>query len=162
MRLQIAFKKHQNKPNTLSCTRKDGSQTWSKIHPGLAIHDLIHYAVETTLDFQNAFYGLLAQGYNIEDFALPRAERPIALLPKNLPFEAFYTEFVVGLFQMETLSGEPYPDFNGLLKAIYAEKKLEGFRPLSEKQIQVIRLKIKMLNQSWKKTAFNEALILAF
>ena len=101
MYLQITFKKHQNKPNTLSCTRQDGSKTWSKIHPGLAIHDLIHYAVETTLDFQNAFYGLLAQGFNIEDFSLPRAERPVELLPKNLPSEALYTEFLVGLFQME-------------------------------------------------------------
>lgn len=162
MYLQIVFKKHKNKSNTLSCTRKDGSQTWSKIHPGIAIHDLIHYAVETTLDFQNAFYGLLAQGYNIEDFALPRAERPVALLPKNLPFEALYTEFVVGLFQMETLSNKPYLDFNGLLKDVYTEKGLEGFRPLKDEQLHDIRLKIKTLNQSWKETAYGKALVLEF
>lgn len=162
MCLVITFKKHLNKLDTLSCTRKDGSQTWSKIHPGLAIHDLIHYAVETTLGFQNAFYGLLAQGYNIEDFALPRGERPIALLPKNLPFEAIYTEFVVGLFQMETLSSEPYADFNGLLRAAYIEKRLKGFRSLSEEQIHNIRLKIKTLNQSWQEKTYDEALVLEF
>jgi len=162
MHLVITVKKHQNKPNTLSCTRQDGSKTWSKIHPGLAIHDLIHYAVETTLGFQNAFYGLVAQGYNIEDFALPRVERPIPLLPKNLPFEAIYTEFLVGLFQVETLSCEPYVDFNRVLKDVYAEKGLEGFRPLSKKQINDIRLKIKTLNQSWKETHFDEALVLEF
>ena len=162
MYLQIIFKKHQNKPNTLSCTRKDGSETWSKIHPGLAIHDLIHYVVETSLGFHNAFYGLLAQGYNIEDFDLPRIERPSALLPKNLPFEAIYTEFLVGLFQMELLNDEYYPNFNGLLKDIYEEKDLKGFRPLAPEQITNIRLKIKELNQSWKTISYGEALILDF
>ena len=84
------------------------------------------------------------------------------MLPKNLPFEALYTEFVVGLFQMEMLSGELYPDFNDLLKTVYTEKGLEGFRPLSEEQIHDIRLKIKTLNQSWKGTTYGEALILEF
>lgn len=162
MSLQITFQKHKNKPNTLSCTRQDGSFTWSKIHPGLAIHDLIHYAVETTLGFQKAFFGLLVQGYNIEDFALPRTERPIELLPKNLPFEALYTEFLVGLFQMETLSGEPYPDFNQVLKEVYEEKKLEGFRPLSAEDIISIRQNIKTLDQLWKAIPDGESLILEF
>ena len=32
------------------------------------LHDLIHYVVETTLGYREAFFGLLAAGWDIQDF----------------------------------------------------------------------------------------------
>ncbi len=81
--MKIQFKKGKDK-STLHCIRKDGTATWSTIYQGMEIHDLAHFAVETELGFKKAFYGLLASGYAIQDFALPRAKRPKSLLPENL------------------------------------------------------------------------------
>jgi len=73
--MRIRFQKGKDKPDTLSCIRDggataDGSRTWTRLQPGFgAQHDLAHYAVETVLGFDGAFYGLLAQGRAIEEFA---------------------------------------------------------------------------------------------
>ncbi len=66
----IRFVKGKDKPDTLHCIRADGSETWARLPKGFGpLHDLAHYAVETTLGFDQAFYGLLAQGRAIEEFA---------------------------------------------------------------------------------------------
>ena len=89
----------------ITCTRSDGSFTRSSIHPGNELHDIIHYAVESTLKFKQGFYGLLDQGYQIEDFEAPRPIRKMELLPANLPLESIQTEFLVNQLMMETLQG---------------------------------------------------------
>ena len=68
--MQIRFTKGKDKPDTLHCIRADGSETWTRLKQGFgAQHDLAHYAVETVLGFDQAFFGLLAQGRSIEEFA---------------------------------------------------------------------------------------------
>lgn len=55
----------------LNCIRADGTVTWQTQDgpPGLFFpyHDLTHYAVEIVLGFRHAFYGLLADGWTIDD-----------------------------------------------------------------------------------------------
>ncbi len=66
----IRLVKGKDKPDTLHCIRADGSETWARLPKGFGpLHDLAHYAVETVLGFDQAFYGLLAQGRAIEEFA---------------------------------------------------------------------------------------------
>jgi len=66
----IRLVKGKDKPDTLHCIRANGSQTWARLPKGFGpLHDLAHYVVETTLGFDQAFYGLLAQGRAIEEFA---------------------------------------------------------------------------------------------
>ena len=68
--MQIRFTKGKNKSDTLHCIRDDGSETWARLKQGFGpLHDLAHYAVETVLGFDQAFFGLLAQGRAIEEFA---------------------------------------------------------------------------------------------
>jgi hypothetical protein len=81
-------------------------------------HDLCHFAVEITLQFKNGFYGLIDRGFNISDFELPRNERPLELIPANLPLEAQQTEFIVNLLQTELWNTGINPDFLILLKDI--------------------------------------------
>ena len=75
--------------------RSDGSVTWQRQKGSLALvfpqHDLTHYAVETTLGYRGAFYGLVADGWEISDFAKPWPRGPI-------PVEAREVEMLVGLF----------------------------------------------------------------
>lgn len=87
----IRFSKSRNGP-VLSCIREDGSVTGVKPRHGefFVRHDLMHYAVESTLGLSDAFYGLIAKGRTIESFNAPGSA-------KTLPANAVRAEFIVGL-----------------------------------------------------------------
>jgi hypothetical protein len=78
-RMVIQLKKGRDGPATLACVRADGSRTWGKEHPFFPLHDLTHCAVESVLGFDQAFFGLIATGWNIDDFAKPGASARRAL-----------------------------------------------------------------------------------
>jgi hypothetical protein len=101
--LHIRLKRHSDGSASLTCTRRDGSVTWQRLHGPTAIvmpvHDLTHYAVETALGFRRGFFGLLAEGWEIADFAKPWPRGPI-------PDEALVVELIVGFFDAERRQGE--------------------------------------------------------
>jgi hypothetical protein len=93
--LHVRLKRHRDFSASLTLTRRDGSVTWQRQKGSLALvfpqHDLTHYAVESTLGYRGAFYGLVADGWEINDFAKP--------WPRGLiPVEAREVEMLVGLF----------------------------------------------------------------
>jgi hypothetical protein len=59
-------------------------------------HDLTHYAVESALGYNHGFFGLIADGWDMADFAAPWPRGPI-------PTEAREVELVVGLLDMQRL-----------------------------------------------------------
>ena len=68
--LRIQITKRPDGNGVLRCVRADGSVTWQKQerHAAFfALHDLTHFAVESTLGFRRGFYGLLAEGWDVED-----------------------------------------------------------------------------------------------
>jgi hypothetical protein len=68
--LLIEIAKRANGAGVLRCTRQDGSVTWQKQtkHAAhFALHDLTHYAVETALGYRRGFFGLIAEGWDVED-----------------------------------------------------------------------------------------------
>ena len=101
--LHIRLKRHPDGSASLTCTRRDGSVTWQRQHGQMGLvlpaHDLTHYAVETALGFDCGFYGLLADGWEITDFAAPWPRGPI-------PDEALVVELIVGVFDAERRQGE--------------------------------------------------------
>jgi hypothetical protein len=56
-----------------------------------ALHDLMHYAVETTLKYDRAFFGLMASGWSFENFT--RRDDPNY---RTIPDEAIVVEHLVG------------------------------------------------------------------
>src|SRR5262245_18035 len=108
--MKVQIKKGRGGPHTLACVRSDGTRTWSRLHPFFPEHDLTHYAVESVLAFNEAFFGLIASGWDIEDFNRPStAER--------IPAQALLAEQIVGLFDVERGQGARLStqDFNTLL-----------------------------------------------
>ena len=145
--MKIQFKKHGAKPSTLTCTRSDGSVTWSTIHFGLEAHDLGHYAVEHILGFRNAFYGMIANGTDIQDFELPREERPLHVLPRNLDPEALISEHLVNLLMIKSQQPEEL-DLIPNLESILAENQIPYPKILSTTKMNTIwELFQKMLRQ---------------
>jgi hypothetical protein len=99
--MKVEIVKRADGAGVLRCTRADGSVTWQKqekhgVH--FALHDLTHFAVETTLGYRRGFFGLIAEGWDIEDTSGKGKRGP-------LPDETTEAESIVGLFDMERLAG---------------------------------------------------------
>ncbi len=99
--LKIRLKRHSDGAASLTLTRADGSVTWQRQQPSLALvfppHDLTHFAVESELGYRGGFYGLVADGWEVGDFAKPWPRGPI-------PDEAREVELIVGFFDSERRS----------------------------------------------------------
>lgn len=69
--MRIRITRRADASSTLVCVRADGSECWQKHEKRQAahfpFHDLTHYAVETTLGTQRAFFGLVAAGWEFDD-----------------------------------------------------------------------------------------------
>jgi len=111
--LRIQITKRNDGGGVLRCTRADGSVTWQKQtqrHAAhFALHDLTHFAVESGLGLKRGFFGLIAEGWEIDD-TTGKGSRG------RLPEEAGVVECIVGLFDMERAGGVIYTaeEFNAL------------------------------------------------
>ena len=92
--MKVQINKRADGSGVLRCIRADGSATWQKQtdrHAAFfALHDLTHFAVETTLGYRRGFFGLIAEGWEIDDTTGKGARGP-------LPPEAGEVEELVGL-----------------------------------------------------------------
>lgn len=150
--LLIRIKKKSDGTAALSCTRANGSTTWQRQSGAQArffpFHDLTHYAVETVLGHRRGFYGLVAEGWDLQDFGAPWPRGP---LPKDMdPSEA-----IVGLFDMERADGASWspPDF---------QRSSGGWLLLSEEQLSLIRARRSELFERWQELAPGDTLELPF
>lgn len=112
--LEIVFTKPKD-PSAkavLTCVRTDGSRTWIKLPGAFPVHDMVHYAVETEMKVGQGFFGLIAQGWDIEDFGVPEKRA-------KMPFEALWVEHVVGIIWREYVTRDvsPYPEFCDAINA---------------------------------------------
>src|SRR3954470_14675542 len=139
--LVIRIKKKNDGSAALSCTRADGSVTWQQQNGAqgqfFPLHDLTHYAVESVLGFRRAFYGLLAEGWDISRFNAPRAAA-------QMPEETLLAELVVGFLDVERASGElgSADDFNWKLDTYCSEHRLPplAFR-MTDERLGAIRMR---------------------
>jgi hypothetical protein len=121
--------------------RADGSATWQRQtdrHAAFfALHDLTHFAVETTLGYRRGFFGLIAEGWEIDDTTGKGTRGP-------LPPEAGEVEHLVGLFFAEGASGVIWTvdEFNEFAVA-------NGARALNFDEIARVKKKRSELFQRW-------------
>lgn len=152
MRVQIT--KKSDGSGVLRCVRADGSVTWQKQtdrHAAyFSLHDLTHFAVETTLGYQRGFFGLIAEGWDIEDTTGKGARGP-------LPPEAGEAEMIVGLFSAERASGVIWTvdEFN-------ESAAMVGTRKLSFDEIVRVKKKRSELFLQWSAVAPGATLELQF
>jgi hypothetical protein len=147
MRVEIV--KRPDGSGVLRCTRIDGSVTWQKQdrHAAhFALHDMTHYAVETTLGYKQGFFGLIAAGWNLADVTGKGARGP-------LPPEATEVEGIVGVFDSERASG-----------SLWTAEEFERFalRTLTADQIQGIRALRANLFRQWREVLPGQTLVLQF
>lgn len=119
--LVIAIKKKTDGSASLACRRADGSLTWQRQEGAqgrfFPRHDLTHYAVETSLGMDQAFYGLVASGWELSDFGHPWPRGP-------MPAEAIGAELIVGLLDAERAAGTTWSaeEFNAKVAGYHAAR----------------------------------------
>jgi len=140
----IQLMKGRDGPATLACVRSDGTRTWGKEHPFFPVHDITHCVVESVLGFDQAFFGLIATGWEIDDFAKPGASR-------RLPFQAIVAEHVVGIFDRERALVEPMTsdEFNESVIASLPPAQRDAFTLLSAEQLAQVRASRQTLGARW-------------
>ena len=159
--LIIRIKKKTDGSAALSCLRPDGSTTWQRQEGQLGrffpLHDLTHYAVESVMGFQRAFYGLVAEGWDLSDFGTVESRGKI-------PDEAGLAESVVGLFDLERMTGERgnAEQMNEQLRTARADRGLSTALSITDEQIARIRELRAELFDRWKTVPPGEALELSF
>ncbi len=147
--LKIEIAKQPDGTGVLRCTRHDASITWQKQtkHAAhFALHDLTHYAVETVLGYRHGFFGLIAEGWDVEDTTGKGARGP-------LPPEAIEVERIVGLFDAERASG-----------ALWTPEEFSAIapRPLTRSEIESVRALRATLFKQWSEIAPGEKVLLEF
>jgi hypothetical protein len=165
--LTIRFKRHPDGTSSLTCIRRDGTSTWQRQQGSLGLvfppHDLTHYAVETTLGYRHGFYGLIADGWNIEDFAKPWPRGPI-------PVEAQEVELIVGFFDTErrSVTQMSEAEFNDHAERYLAARRSMkprslGTAPrLTQQQLDAVRQCRADVLGRWSRLEPGEALELSF
>ena len=147
--LRIEIVKQPDGGGLLRCTRQDGTVTWQKQsrHAAhFALHDLTHYSVETTLGYRKGFFGLIAEGWDVEDTTGKGARGA-------LPTEAVEVERIVGLFDAERGSG-----------TLWTPEEFSQFapRPLTAAEISGVRSARAALFRKWNETIPGQKLELIF
>ncbi|MFM8567519.1 MAG: hypothetical protein ACKOCV_07535 [Gemmatimonadota bacterium] len=151
--LCIELKRTSDGRPSLACVREDGTRTWARVHPFLPTHDLTHCAVESVLGVDDAFFGLIAQGWDIDDFAA-------AGVVKRLPAAALCVEQVVGHIERAIAV-----DAEALAEALALEAARTGRAPchaVREDQLAAIGRLRGALLEAWRATPTGETLRITF
>jgi hypothetical protein len=122
-------------------------------------HDLVHYAVETTCACREAFYGLLARGWDISSFGVAD---PATGAKPAIPLEAGQVEMVVGAFQRELAGAIDPADFQAGLELSCTAAGISYPAFLAGGQIDEVRHAIPRLFAAWKTLPVGETLELRF
>lgn len=155
--MRVEIKKVADGRPSLACIRDDGSRSWSRTHPFFPVHDLTHFAVESVLGLDQAFYGLIRSGWEIDDFL----ESGVAA---RLPAEAMVAECIVGQLDLERGTG-PVHDaaaFNEALTAALAKHGIAETRVIDSGELDAIRSMRDRLTERWLALPPGDTLVLTF
>jgi hypothetical protein len=149
--MKIQITKHADGEGLLRCVREDGSMSWQKQNRHgafFAKHDLTHFAVESTLGYRRGFFGLVSEGWDIED-TTGQGSRG------RLPDEATEVERLVGLLDAERAGGELWTvdDF---------DDAFGGSRRLMAEELEAVRSRRDELLEQWSRVEVGGMMELEF
>ena len=160
-RLTFELKKRADAKAQLVLTREDGSHTIGTIGPAEGfgpVHDLTHYAIESTLGLDEGFLGMCASGWEIADFEVKGTA-------SRLPREAVFAEIAAGELSRQLIIRQ-VSSLDDFLWAIDLSlgKQADGFqRPaVSEEQFATILERIREEWKRWRELPPNGTLRLTY
>jgi hypothetical protein len=160
-RLTIRLERRKDGSVVSELRRPDGSSTWQKrAGPAaqfFAVHDLTHYAVETELGYRRAFYGLVAEGWDLSDFGTPWPRGP-------MPEDALPAEVIVGCFDTARAAHERLTadECNASVSQYFANAGLPAPAPVTDESLARVRDRLSELVWRWHAMGPGESMELAF
>ncbi len=136
-----------NGTHRLLCTRRNGTQTQGDLGPGLPDQDLAHYVVEIELNMGEGFFGLINQGYTIQQLGDPA-------IIATLPPEALAAEVLTRNLQALSNGAVAQKDF---IASVEAELPRAPKGLTDEASTRMLQTYITLLN-SWEQVAEGAAL----
>ena len=159
--MKISLSKHRDDQSVvLRCIRGDGSVSWQKVDGKQAaffpLHDLTHFAVESTVGAGEGFFALIAEGWEIADTTGKGSRGP-------LPPMALWVERVVGLLDVERATGQRMTAAEMLDTIRQADDRLSGvpLRLTEERLTEIRRLRSELFAR-WHALPPGESLELVF
>jgi hypothetical protein len=162
--LTLRLKKRAGGGSAFTLLRADGTSTWQRQERHAAFfaqHDLEHLAVESVLGLHRAFYGLIASGWDFDDFRPPYPRGP-------LPDEALWAETIVGMLDAERAQRTPEAstmsagDLNAQLELKFLLDDRTLPRLVTESQFADIRRQCDELFAQWDAVPPGETFELSF
>ena len=159
--MQIEISKRTDGSVVLKLRRRDGTEDWQKQQGPQALffplHDMTHYVVETELAIRDAFYGLVASGWSMEDTTGKGRRGP-------LPAPALFVESVVGSLDTERASGSRWTadEFNENTARFAAQSGRPAPRRLTDDELARIRKRRAELFAAWHELPAGRTLELTF
>jgi hypothetical protein len=160
-KLTFELKKRADAKAQLILIREDGSHTIGTIGPAEGygpVHDLTHFAIESTLGLDEGFLGLCASGWEISDFEVRGT-------PARLPREAIFAEVAAGELSRQLVMRQ-VTSLEDFLWAVdlTLERQPKGLArpPVTEEQFAAIHALIANEWRRWRELAPNETLQLTY
>lgn len=155
--MDIIFRKRLKNKHLIVYKRDQLDDYWIAADDFLIFHDLSHYAIEKTMNFKNAFWGLIKSGINPSIFE-NKTERDKILISD----EAWLAECLANLFLIELTQGK-FEDFQKILADSYHQKYPQKIVPTIQNEvIETIRAYYFQLIQQWKAIGNDESIMLTF
>ncbi len=155
--MKIIIKKKAGNKHTISYIREGFEDYWIEADDFLVLHDLCHYAIESTLQYKNAFWGLIAKGINPSVFE--NKETRDAL---DLANEAWYAEHLANLLLIEFTQGK-FEDINAILEqSLRQQNSRIPTIQFSNIVVEEIRANLHTLIENWRSVKEDDNLSLNF
>jgi hypothetical protein len=141
--------------------RADGTTTWQKrtgpTAEFFAVHDLTHFAVEAELGFRRAFYGLVAEGWDLTDFGTPWPRGP-------MPADALPAEVIVGCFDTARAARARLTadQCNEAVSSYFANAGVTAPPPVTDEVLDRVRARLSDLVWRWQALQPGESLELKY
>lgn len=152
--MQVRFHKGGDGKYTITWLRDKEASEFFRASEYFVHHDLTHYAVETTFGMKNAFFGLMARGWEMDDFG---RKDPETGKTRPLPLEAGRAEMIVSLLQLERTGSLSPSDTLALVN-----EQLAGDMTVSQERLAEIRALYQDLIRQWDALPLDASLELTF
>ena len=160
-RLTFRLKKNADAKSQLILIREDGTHTAGTIGPADGygpVHDLTHFAIESTLGIDEGFLGLCASGWEISDFEVRGT-------PGRLPAEAIFAEVAAGELSRQVLTRQmtSLEDFLWAIDLTFKQHPGGVDRPeITEEKFAVIHAFIAEQWKRWREMPANGTIELTY
>jgi hypothetical protein len=153
--MRLEFVKNEGKPHVIRYYRDNGTQTWMQADDFFIRHDLSHFAIESTLGYTTAFYGMINAGTELSDFTNKQKRDALSFTR-----EAMLAETTANLFLMDLMQGR-VNNFNKVQQEAM-KTSVPSISPVSmnEEQINAVRNALRQLISQWENLPAGQMLLL--